>query len=95
MKGKRLNPKVTHTFAKMKGKRLVDVLDEEIDDNSIILTKFILLLQRMESTNPDIDNPELRWVEHKIEQLKADVKPTKNDLLTANLYWKKWEMENK
>ena len=38
-----------------------------------------------------LDNPELRWVEHKIEQLKADVKPTKNDLLTANLYWKKWE----
>ena len=75
----------------MKGKRLVDVLDEEIDDNSIILTKFILLLQRMEATNPNIDDPELRWVEHKIEQLKVDVKPTKNDLLTANLYWNKWE----
>ncbi len=74
-------------------KRLVDVLDEirDGDDNSIILTKFILLQQRMEATNPDIDNPELRWVEHKIEQLKADVKPTKNDLLTANLYWNKWE----
>ena len=75
-------------------KRLVDVLDEIKDgniDSSIILTKFILLQQRMEATNPDIDNPELRWVEHKIEQLKADVKPTKNDLLTANLYWNKWE----
>ena len=74
-------------------KRLVDVLDEirDGDDNSIILTKFILLQQRMEATNPDIDNIELRWVEHKIEQLKADVKPTKNDLLTANLYWDKWE----
>ena len=78
-------------------KRLVDVLDEVNGDRtlhldgSIILTKFILLLQRMEATNPDIDDPELRWVEHKIEQLKADVKPTKNDLLTANLYWNKWE----
>ncbi len=75
-------------------KRLVDVLDEIKDgniDSSIILTKFILLQQRMEATNPDIDNPELRWVEHKIEQLKADVKPTKNDLLTANLYGNKWE----
>ena len=91
MKGKRLNPKVINTFANLKGKRLVDVLDEEIDDNSIILTKFILLLQRMEATNPNIDDPELRWVEHKIEQFKADVKPTKNDLLTANLYWNKWE----
>ena len=75
-------------------KRLVDVLDEIKDgdiDSSIILTKFILLQQRMEATNPNIDDPELRWVEHKIEQFKEDIKPTKNDLLTANLYWKKWE----
>jgi len=66
------------------------VLDD-IKDDSTILTKFILLLQRMEATNPDIDDSELRWVEHKIEQFKADIKPTKNDLLTANLYWNKWE----
>ena len=78
----------------MKGKRLVDVLD----DNTIlakgmvdIYDKFVILYQRMEDTNPNIDDPELRWVEHKIDQLKADVKPTKNDLLTANLYWNKWE----
>ena len=32
----------------MKGKRLVDVLGEEVNDNSMILTKFILLLQRIE-----------------------------------------------
>ena len=75
----------------MKGSRLVDVLDEEINDNSMIITKFILLLQRIESHNPSIDDGELRWVEHKIEEFKADVKPTKNDLLIANLYWKKWE----
>ena len=75
-------------------KRLVDVLDEIKDgdiDSSIILTKFILLQQRMEATNPNIDDPELRWVEHMIEQLKEGVKPTKNNLLTANLYWNKWE----
>ena len=75
-------------------KRLVDVLDEIKDgniDSSIILTKFIILQQRMEATNPNIDDPELRWVEHKIDQFKEDVKPTKNDLLTANLYWNKWE----
>ena len=77
----------------MKGSRLVDVLDEEIDDNSIILTKFILLLQRMEATNPNIDDPELRWVEHKIEQMEDGYKPTKNDLMTANLYWNKWEIK--
>ena len=73
-------------------KRLVDVLDEirDGDDNSIILTKFILLQQRMEATNPNIDDPELRWVEHKIEQMEDGYTPTKNDLLTANLDWKKW-----
>ena len=78
----------------MKGKRLVDVLDEirDGDDNSIILTKFILLQQRMEATNPNIDDFELRWVENKIKQLKEDkISLTKNDLMTANLYWKKWE----
>ena len=74
-------------------KRLVDVLDEirDGDDNSIILTKFILLQQRMEATNPNIDDFELRWVEHKIEQMEDGYTPTKNDLLTANLYWNKWE----
>ena len=75
----------------MKGKRLVDVLGEEVNDNSIILTKFILLLQRMEATNPNIDNSELRWVENRIDRLKDGEILTKNDLLTANLYWKKWE----
>ena len=25
------------------------------------------------------------------EAFKEDIKPTKNDLLTANLYWNKWE----
>ena len=53
--------------------------------------KFILLLETMENTNPNIDDPELRWVEHKIEQMEDGYTPTKNDLLTANLYWNKWE----
>ena len=74
-------------------KRLVEVLDKisDLDDNSITLTKFILLLQRMEETNPDIDNVELRWVENRVERLKDGETLTKNDLMTANLYWKKWE----
>jgi hypothetical protein len=40
-------------------KRLVDVLDEIKDgdiDSSIILTKFILLQQRIESHNPSIND---------------------------------------
>ena len=74
-------------------KRLVEVLDKisDLDDNSITLTKFILLLQRMEDTNPNIDNFELRWVENRINRLKDGETLTKNDLLTANLYWNKWK----
>ena len=74
----------------MKGKRLVDVLDEKLD-NSIVLTKFIILLQRIEASNPSIDHLDLRWVEHKIEQLKDGVVPTKEDLLKANEMYKQWK----
>ena len=78
----------------MKGKRLVDVLDNlETTGLGKIYDKFIVLYESMEATNPNIDDPELRWVEHKIDQFKEDVKPTKNDLLTANLYWNKWEQK--
>ena len=75
-----------------KSKRLVDVL-HDFDTTGIgrIYDKFVLLYQRMEATNPSIDNVEFRWVEHKIEQMEDGYKPTKNDLLTANLYWNKWE----
>ena len=78
----------------MPGKRLKDVLDDIESPNAysdIIHTKFILLLQRIEATNPNIDDVEFRWVEHKIEEMDDGYTPTKNDLLTANLYWKKWE----
>ena len=76
----------------MKGSRLVDVLDN-LDTTGLgkIYDKFVILYKRMEDTNPNIDDPELRWVEHKIEQMEDGYTPTKNDLLTANLYWKKWE----
>ena len=78
----------------MKGKRLADVLDDHTVFNkgmANIYDKFVLLYQKMESTNPDMDDVELRWVEHKIEQMEDGYEPTKNDLMTANLYWKKWE----
>ena len=69
--------------------KLEDVLDNTELGNDKVVAKMNILLATMEATNPNIDDPELRWVEHKIEQLKVDVKPTKNDLLTANLYWNK------
>ena len=81
----------------MKGNpRLADVLDDHTvleDGMSDIYDKFCILYQRMEDTNPDMDNIELRWVENRIEDIESGGKPTKNDLMTANLYWKKWEIK--
>ena len=75
-------------------KRLVDVLDnfDVAGGRQLgkIYDKFVELTLRIESHNPSIDNFELRWVEHKIEQMEDGYTPTKNDLLQANLYWKKW-----
>ena len=78
----------------MKSKRLVDVLDDNTvlgKNMAAIYDKFVILYQRMEDTNPDMDNIELRWVENRIEDMEDGGKPTKNDLMTANLYWNKWE----
>ena len=77
------------------GKRLVDVLDS-FDvagggELGKIYDKFVSLYEMMESTNPNIDDPELRWVEHIIEKMEDVYIPTKNNLLQANLYWKKWK----
>ena len=80
----------------MKGKRLVDVLDDHTvlgKNMAAIYDKFCLLYRKMEETNPNIDDTEFRWVEHKIEEMEDGYKPTKNDLMTANLYWKKREIQ--
>ena len=37
-----------------------------------------------------MDDSELRWVMNKLDELGDNKKLTKNDLLTANLYWKKY-----
>ena len=76
-------------------KRLIDVLDDVNLKKNEVLHKFGKLLQLIESTNPSMDDPELRWVEHQMDKLNEgtpyygkDI--TKNDLLQANLYWKKY-----
>ena len=39
----------------------------------------------------DIDDPEIRWVEDRIEGWSTtDRMLNKNEMLTANLYWKKY-----
>ena len=76
--------------------RLVDVLDEKFNSTEMaIYNKFCRLHKMMEDTNPNIDNAELRWVEHRIELMEDndyDWKVTKKDLETANFYWKKWNI---
>ena len=76
-------------------KKLIDILDEMNLKENEVLNKMGRLLRLIESTNPSMDDPELRWVETQIQKFDEGSdnygKPiTKNDLLTANLYWKKY-----
>ena len=48
-------------------KRLIDILDEMNLKENELLNKFGRLLKLIESTNPSIDDQELRWVEGHIE----------------------------
>ena len=75
-----------------KGKRLIDVLNEK---REVVLDKFLMLEEKIKSFNPSIDNVELRWVESKIYDIHSGVLMDKNDLMTANLYWKKWNINNR
>ena len=74
-----------------KGKRLIDVLNEK---REVVLDKFLMLEEKIKSFNPSIDNVELRWVESKIYDIHSGVLMDKKDLMTANLYWKKWNVKN-
>ena len=76
-------------------KKLIDILDEMNLKENEVLNKMGRLLRLIESTNPSMDNTELRWVEKQIDKFNecSDYygQPiTKNDLLAANVYWKKY-----
>ena len=82
----------------MKGKRLVDVLDDKGVGPEArkfwnkIFAKMNILLTKIESTNQSIDDPELRWVSDRIEYWNAEERIlTKNEMLSANVYWKKYK----
>ena len=79
----------------MPTKKLIDVLDEMNFKENEVLNKLGRLLRLIESTNPSIDNTELRWVEKQIDKFNEGSdyygQPiTKNELLAANVYWKKY-----
>lgn len=78
----------------MKGSRLVDVLDDTVLDKPFwdsMFAKMNTLLVAMEKAkgNYDIDDPEIRWVSDRIEYWNSEERVlTKNEMLTANVYWK-------
>ena len=79
----------------MPTKKLIDILDDMNLKENEVLNKLGRLLRLISSTNPSMDDPDLRWVERQIEKFDEGRdnygKPvTKNDLLTANFYWKKY-----
>ena len=76
-------------------KKLIDILDEMNLKENEVLNKLGRLLRLIESTNPSMDNTELRWVEKQIDKFNEGSQYygqpiTKNDLLAANVYWKKY-----
>ena len=74
----------------MPTKKLIDIIDEMNLKEDKILDKFLELSKLMESKNPSMDDSELRWVMDKLDELGDKKKLTRNDLLQANLYWKKY-----
>ncbi len=79
----------------MPTKKLIDIIDEMNFKENEVLNKLGRLLRLISSTNPSMDDPELRWVETQIQKFDEGSdnygKPiTKNDLRQANLYWKKY-----
>ena len=71
-------------------KKLIDILDEMNLKENEIMNKFLRLSRLIESANPSMDDHELRWVMNKLDELGDKKKLTRNDLLQANVYWKKY-----
>ena len=80
----------------MKGTRLKDVLDDKVLNREFwnkMFSRMEILLRLIDACKPNrsIDDPEYKWVEDRIDYWKTtDRMLTKNEMLTANLYWKKY-----
>jgi predicted DNA-binding WGR domain protein len=77
------------------GKRLKDVLDDKSIDRVFwdnMFSKLKTLQDKIEATNPSIDDPELRWVSDRIEYwLSEERLLTPQEMSVANHYWKKYK----
>ena len=83
----------------MKGSRLVDVLDDNLDPNirefwNKMFAKMNTLLVAIESykgPSMSIDDTEYRWVSDRIEYWNAEERIlTKEEMTIANHYWKRY-----
>ena len=78
----------------MKGTRLKDVLDDKVLNREFwnkMFAKMNTLLVSIESTNPSIDDTELRWVSDRIEYWNAEERlMSKDEMRVANNLWKKY-----
>jgi hypothetical protein len=83
----------------MKGSRLVDVLDDNLDPNirefwNKMFAKMNTLLVAIESAKGpgmSIDDTEYRWVSDRIEYWNAEERIlTKEEMTIANHYWKRY-----
>ena len=81
----------------MKGTRLKDVLDDKPINKEYWdrifgkLKKLGTAIEMYYGPHMDIDNVEYRWVQDRIEYYEKNKRLlTKNEMLAANVYWKKY-----
>ena len=70
-----------------------DMDNKTIEFWNKIFSKMNILLKLIDACKPNrsIDDPEYRWVEDRIEYWDTNDRILdKNEMLTANLYWKKF-----
>ena len=82
----------------MKGTRLKDVLDDKPINKEYWdtifgkLKKLATAIEMYYGPSMDIDNVESRWVNDRIEYYEAEERLlTKDEMLAANVYWKKYK----
>ena len=81
----------------MKGKRLKDVLDDKVFNKEHWdmlfgkLKKFGTAMEMHWGPGMDIDDPEYRWVNDRIEYYESEDRLlTKQEMSIANVYWIKY-----
>ena len=78
----------------MKGTRLADVLDDKLVDKTFwnkMFSKLVLLVDKIEATNPSIDDTDLRWCTDRLERWDSEERVlTKDEMKVANNLWNKY-----